>query len=257
MMIIDAHAHLSESDFGNVEIYHEQLKSAGIDMGVVVPGGMVDVRKMTEYITGRLQPENVIPNNAYVKTAFDNPKNTLKGFACIDPHNDRALEILEESSDAGFSGLKFSPITHQFSFASKAVMNLVSRCGELGFPVYTHVLYNPGASTNRFINLAQQFPKVNFILGHMGFGPADQEGLDAAVSLDNFYLETSTGNYLHIKESIKKAGSGKIIFGSEFPLSHPKAEIEKIMLLNLSDHDLDKVLGNNILSLLPHGRGRV
>lgn len=254
--MIDAHAHISNSDYGNVGIYLQQLKEAGIDQGITVPGGMVDVRKMTDYITGRSKPENPVPDNAYVLRSVKADPANLRGFICVDPHAGGALQTLEQGLRDGFQGLKFSPLTHQFSFASRAVQDLVSFCESCGFPVYTHTLYSPGASTSKLIALAKQFPKVNFILGHMGFGPADQEGLEAAVALDNFFLETSTGSYLHIKQAVKRAGAGKIIFGSEFPLSHPKAELEKILLLGLKGDETDKILGENIQALLPSGRGR-
>lgn len=249
-MIIDAHAHISETTYGTIELYLEQLDEAGVDQGIVVPGGMMDVRKMTDYIIGRTSPESTIPNNLYVSRSCKNYSNRLKGFVCIDPHSENAVSTLENSFKDGFCGLKLSPMTHQFSFASKAVTNLVDLCSYYSFPVYTHVLYNPGASTARFVALAQQFPKANFILGHMGFGPADQEGLEAAVKMDNFYLESSTGNFLHMKETVRRAGAEKLIFGSEFPLSHPKIELEKVLLLNLTDGDLEKVLGRNISELL-------
>ncbi|MBZ4654822.1 MAG: putative TIM-barrel fold metal-dependent hydrolase [Peptococcaceae bacterium] len=249
-MIVDAHAHISDSNYGNVDIYLKQLKEAGIESGIVVPGGMVDVRKMTDYIVGRAKPENVIPNNTYVAEACKTHPSSLTGFACIEPHEAKAVNKLEQYFKNGFRGLKLSPLTHQFSFASQAMAELAACCGSYGFPVYTHVVYSPGASTARFVALARQFPRTNFILGHMGFGPADQEGLEAAKELDNFFLETSTGNFLHIKEAVAKAGPSKIIFGSEFPLSHPAAELKKILLLNLSDGDLEKILGGNILALL-------
>jgi uncharacterized protein len=50
-LIIDAHTHLSDTDYGNTETYLELIKEAGIDQGVAVPGAMLDVRKMTDYIT--------------------------------------------------------------------------------------------------------------------------------------------------------------------------------------------------------------
>lgn len=249
-MIIDAHAHVSDSDYGNVNLYLEQLKQAGVDQGVVVPGGMMDVRKMTNYVIGRSKPENPVPDNAYVMKAVKANQATLKGFMCIDPHASDAMPKLEQGVREGFVGLKFNPMSHQFSFASKAVADLVSSCGSHGIPVYSHVLFSPGASTEKFVALAKQFPRTNFILGHMGFGPADQDGLEAASKLNNFYLETSTGNYLHILESTKKAGPGKLIYGSEFPLSHPKAELEKILLLNISDDAREKILSGNIRALL-------
>jgi len=252
-MIIDAHAHISETDYGNVELYLEQIKEAGIDQGIIVPGGMMDVRIMTDYIIGRRNPENVVPNNEYVQKSVKANPGVLTGYFCVDPHEANALNKLEQAFRTGYKGLKLSPMTHQFSFSSKAMAELAQLCGNYGFPVYTHVVYSPGASTAKFAALAKQFPKTNFILGHMGFGPADQDGLEAAKELDNFFLETSTGNFLHIKEAVKKAGAGKIIFGSEFPLSHPAAEIKKIHLLNLSDGDKEKILGGNISLLLGLG----
>lgn len=248
-MIIDAHAHISATDYGSAGIYLSQLKEAGISQGVVVPGGMVDVRKMTDYITGRAKPESLVPNNPYVEDSCrDHPG--LLGFACVDPHSPEAAETLEKSFGRGFRGLKLSPLTHQFSFAGKTVAVLADCCGNYGYPVYTHVVFSPGASTARFVALARQFPKTNFILGHMGFGPADQEALEAAAELDNFFLETSTGSYLHIKEAAKRAGPGKVIFGSEFPLSHPAVELKKILLLDLPDGEREKITGGNIRALL-------
>jgi predicted TIM-barrel fold metal-dependent hydrolase len=248
-MIIDGHAHISSTDYGNLETYLEQLRWSGIDKGVMVPGGMLDVRKMTDYISGRDQPANPIPNNSLLQECMQrNPD--LYALACIDPHQPGAAQSLEESFKQGFRGLKLSPLSHQFSFASKAVAELAACCGEYGFPVYTHVVYNPGASTARLISLARQFPKTNVIIGHMGFGPADREALEAAVELDNFFLETSTGSYLHIKEAVNKAGRGKVIFGSEYPLSHPAVELQKILLLKLPDADLDRILSENIRALL-------
>ncbi|MFZ5644234.1 MAG: amidohydrolase family protein [Bacillota bacterium] len=249
-MIIDAHGHISDTIYGNTDLYLAQLKEAGIQRGVVVPGGMVDVRRMSDYISGRAKPDNTIPNNTYVAESCKAHHPTLTGFACIDPHEENAAGKLEQYFKDGFFGLKLSPLTHQFSMASKAVAELAACCGDHGFPVYSHVQFNPGASTARFVALARSFPRTNFILGHMGFGPADQEALEAATKLDNFFLETSNGSFLNIKQAVASAGPGKVIFGSEFPLSHPKVELSKILLLDLKDSELEKILGGNIRELL-------
>ncbi|MGI6330784.1 MAG: amidohydrolase family protein [Zhaonellaceae bacterium] len=249
-MIIDAHGHISNASYGSTEQYLEIHEKAGISHGVVVPGGTVDVRRMSDYISGKIKPDNLVPNNDYVAHSCETYKGRITGFAMIDPHADDALGDLEQRFKTGFRGLKLSPMTHQFSFASRAVAELVSLCGDFNYPVYSHVVYNPGSSTSKYIALAKQFPKTNFILGHMGFGPADQEGLEAAVHMDNFFLETSSGSFLHIKESVKKAGASKIIFGSEYPLSHPQVELTKIMLLQITDDERDKILGLNIKNLL-------
>ncbi|MGE5529877.1 MAG: amidohydrolase family protein [Patescibacteria group bacterium] len=249
-MIVDAHAHLSETPYGGAGKYLAVLRGSGIDQGVVVPGGMLDVRKMTDYITGRAKVENPIPNNRYVRAACRTAGGKLHGMICLDPHDGNALADLEAGLREGDRGLKLSPLSHEFSFASRAVADLAACCGAYGVPVYSHVVYSPGASTARFVGLARQFPRTNFILGHMGFGPADGEGLAAAATMDNLFLETSTGSYLHLVEALRRAGPGKLIFGSEFPLSHPAVEIQKILLLDLSDGERELILGGNISALL-------
>lgn len=248
-MIIDAHTHLSDTEYGNTETYLKLMKETGINEAVAVPGAMLDVRKMTEYITGRAKPDNPVPDNLYVEKA-SKTNQSIHGFICLNPHDKNVLSQLDKGKKQGFKGLKLSPLSHQFSFASKGVTGLADLCGEYGFPVYSHVVYSPGASTTKFIQLAKQFPKTNFIIGHMGFGPADQEALEAAGNMPNFYLETSTGNFLHIQETVKKIGSSKVIFGSEYPLSHPGIELEKILKLNISDREREEILSQNIKFLL-------
>lgn len=247
-MIIDAHAHLLRSGYGNAELYVSQLEAAGIAGGVVVPGGMVDVRRLTDYVTGRAEPSSDPPDNGYVAEAVRRHPQ-LAAFYCADPHADGAVEALLAALESGFRGLKLSPLSHRFSFSSRAVAELVECAGAFGLPVYTHVLFNPGVSTEKLVRLARQFPSVPFILGHMGFGPADPEAVEAAAELDNVFLETSCGNALHIRLAIEKAGPGKVIFGSEFPLSHPWAELQKILCLGLSGSDLDRILFRNIYEL--------
>lgn len=248
-MIIDAHAHIAPLDYASAEIYIQTLEEAGIDKGIVVPGGTMDVRRMTDYIIGKASPENPIPNNQYLWESCKKYPQLLS-FSCVDPHKPDALNVLKEGFQQGSRGLKLSPMTHQFSFAGKGLASLVECCDEYGFPVYSHVVYSPGAATAKFIALARSFPGVNFIIGHMGFGPADREAREAAASMDNVFLESSTGNYLALKEAVQMAGADKIIFGSEFPLSHPGVELKKIMLLDLSDDARDKILGINIRQLI-------
>lgn len=249
-MIIDAHAHISATDYGNIEIYLAQIKESGIAQGILVPGGMLDVRKMTDYVIGKTKPENPKPNNQYLTDCLRKHPKKCKGLLCLNPHDHDALWQLERGLRKGFRGLKLSPLSHEFSFASKIISDFAACCGEFGYPIYSHVVFSPGASTARFIALAKQFPKTNFILGHMGFGPADMEGLEAAITLPNFYLETSTANFLHIQESVKKAGPHKLIFGSEFPLSHPLVELQKILLLKIPENERDLILHKNIQALL-------
>lgn len=247
-MIIDAHAHVSPTDYGSAEAYLELLRKGGIQRGVVSPGGMLDVRRMGNFVTGKERP-NVVPRNDYVGESVESSPMLL-GFACMDPKAPGATEALERHLDQGFRGMMVSPIVHGFSFTDGSLDELVSLCGERQVPVVSHIAFRPGTNTVDFAGLARRFPRTNFILEHLGAPPADQEATTAAAELDNLFLETSLGSYLHIVETVKRVGASKVLFGSEYPLSHPVLELQKVMLLPIPDGEREKILGGNIRELL-------
>ena len=247
-MIVDAHAHVSDSDYGNVDILLKQLDQAGIDKAVCVPGGMVDVRKMTRYIMGMEKPNAAIPNHV-VREAVEAHPDRLWGFVCLNPlEGDKAIDMLDEGVGWGAKGVKLAPIVHRFPLRSEALAAVCERAGKEGLPVYSHVMPEPDVSTQAFAGLAEQFKGTRFVLGHMGFGPADMDAIDLTAAHDNLWLETSLGNYLALKMALEKLGPKKLIFGSEFPLAHPKVQLENIRLLDAEGQD--DILSGNILALI-------
>jgi len=250
-MIIDAHAHVSDYEYGNVDTLLTQMKESKIDKAVLVPGGMLDIIKMTKYITGEEQPNGTYIPNDLIETLINQYPDKFYGYYCVNPHlGDSTLGELRDAVKRGFSILKLAPMVHQFSLTSNTVLRLVDLCGELDIPLYTHVVYSPAASTKKVIQLAKMFPKTNIILGHMGFGPADKYAVDEGYDLDNLYFETSQGSYQIIKQAYKKLGASRIIYGSEFPMYHPLSGLQNIFALGCTDSELDSILGKNILDIM-------
>jgi predicted TIM-barrel fold metal-dependent hydrolase len=250
-MIIDGHAHVSATDFGNADQLLRQLDQAGIDKAVCIAGGTIDLRQFSRVVLGRLQPNPNVPNHL-VYEAIKRHADRFYGFVYLNP-KEKTLETLKEGLDRGCRGVKLAPQVHRFVFKERVLAEVADECGRRGFPVYTHVLPSPGASTADFAELARRHPKTNFILGHMGFGPGDADAIDFAAKIENLYLESSLGNYLILQDAIAKLGPRKLVFGSEFPLSHPKVELEKIRLLDLKEADFDLVCRGNITRLIGVG----
>lgn len=250
-MIIDGHVHIGKSDFGTLAELKVDMEKAGIDKAVLVPGGMIDVRKMTKYINGEEKPDgDYIPNDIIEKIITEEPEK-FYGFYCVNPgKQNEALSEFELGIKKGFKGLKLAPIVHGFSLASKTVKELADLCGQLEVPFYSHTLGAPEVSTNKMGELAKQFPKTTFIIGHMGFGPADIDAIEYAKKYDNLYLETSQGSYAGIQTALGICGSSKLIFGSEFPLYKPIVSLMNIKQLRCSEGDLDNIQYKNMQMLL-------
>lgn len=250
-MIIDAHAHIVNNDIGNAEVLLAQYKMAGIDRGILVPGGMLDVKKMTKYINGEEEPKaSYIPNDL-VENAVKKYPDKFYGFYCVNPHDGKkTLDDLARAVKKGFVGLKLAPMVHQFSLSSKTVCELADLCGQLNIPFYSHVVFSAAASTNKMYKLAKDFPKTTFILGHMGFGPSDTDAVQYAKECENLFLESSQGSYVILSEAFKVLGSTKLMFGSEFPMYHPSASLESIKVLDCTESERENICYNNILGII-------
>lgn len=250
-MIIDGHAHVTKDDYGCSKLLLEQLDEAKIDKAILVPGGMMDVRKMTRYITGQERITEIEPPNYIVEGLIKENPEKFYGFYCVNPHSgEKVLDELTNAVKRGFVGLKLAPQVHSFSLTSNTVLKLAELCGELDIPFYTHVVFSPAASTKKVEYLAKTFPKTKFILGHMGFAPADIDAIEYSYENDNLFLETSQGGYLIIKQAFERLGSTKLIFGSEFPMYHPHASLDNIFRLKCSDDERENILCNNILNII-------
>jgi hypothetical protein len=71
----------------------------------------------------------------------------------------------------------------------------------------------------------------------------------------NVYADTSTvRRFDYIVEAVKRAGSRKLVFGSDGPWNHPGVELHKIRLLGLPEDQEALVVGGNILRLMRHAR---
>lgn len=248
-MIIDAHAHVTRADYGSIDRLSALMDKHGIDKAVLFPGGMIDVRQMSQYVRGAATADtDQIPNDL-VESIFTKDRDRYFGFYCVNPNSaGDSTAAFRAAIARGFSGLKLAPIVHKFALCSEGVFELAQACGELRVPLYSHVVFSPGATTEKFGELAKAFPDTQFILGHMGFGPADVQAIEVAATCDNVMLETSGGSFMIIKMALERLGAGKLIYGSEFPMQHPHVELEKIRM-TAGGEDFKKISSRNLLSL--------
>jgi predicted TIM-barrel fold metal-dependent hydrolase len=89
---------------------------------------------------------------------------------------------------------------------------------------------------------------INVIIPHLGFGnenykKLEKEGVTDTSFEGGFPIELS-------EEHIKKYGPWKILFGSDYPYSHPQEEVKKIQSLNISDRAKKAISNGNISRLL-------
>ncbi|MCX6180718.1 MAG: amidohydrolase family protein [Bacteroidetes bacterium] len=147
-------------------------------------------------------------------------------FAGFHPERVGGLDLLKKGvEEYGFSGIKLYP---PFGFAIDDIR--LNDCYEYAnskkLPVLIHTgfsiekLKNEYAEPGRIVNVAKNYPNVNFILAHAGF-KLDQPLIRELLEIDNVYADLS-GFINSSKETLKlvfqEPYNSKILFGSDWPI---------------------------------------
>jgi hypothetical protein len=96
--------------------------------------------------------------------------------------------------------------------------------------------------------LAQDLPVIIPHLGGLsgGYVALDRAGVWRSPQV---YADTAVAALPEIKDFIRRFGTDRLLFGSDYPFSTPQTELDKIMSLNLPDNQARAVLGDNFRRL--------
>lgn len=234
--IVDAHTHLGDFPLFNVRLNAESM-----------------IKIMNEYGIEKAVVFS-LPNELTLKAVKKYPERLI-GFIWINPHQgEKALKQIDQAVlEWGFKGIKMHPLLDAYLPDQDIVYPVMERARKYRIPVLFHCGHPPWSLPWHFSSLADRFPDVTIILGHMGHGHIVyiNGAIDVAKKHDNIYLETS-GMPMHskIKEAIEVLGADRVLYGSDMPFGHPAYEILKVKVSGISEEDLRLVLRENILRML-------
>ena len=106
------------------------------------------------------------------------------------------------------------------------------------------------SSALQLLELAKNFPEVNFIMGHMGGGEW-KKAIGVATQVSNIYLELCSSNPAQgkIEESVSEVGADKIMFGSDMCLLNPSCTIGMVESAQVSNEKKTLILYDNAARL--------
>jgi predicted TIM-barrel fold metal-dependent hydrolase len=223
-----------------LEPYLRRARRAGIERTVVFPAFH------TDYTTANRELARVV--------ARWRPR--LIGFAMVNAKSDsgRVREMVQEAVNRlGLRGLK----VHGHEAMPTREVCEAARAFRLP------MLVDVGGKAHVIDMFAPQYPDVNFIIPHLGSFADDWRAHERVVEqmarYPNVYGDTSgVRRFDYVVQAVKRAGPGKILFGSDGPWLHPALELQKVRLLGLPANEEALILGGNIERLLAPGvdRGR-
>jgi len=178
-----------------------------------------------------------------------------------------ALEEIDRVAKEGAAWLKLHPNTQQFDVADPVIVKVVKRATEHGLPVLFDA-YSPWDANQpgKFVNLATAVPDARLILAH-AHGPAFPQLLVYDIVRRypwwrrNVWIDISVTGLLvaggpfaeQFTWVMRKVGTDRVIFGSDYPLDHPLTAARAVADLGFTVAEQGAIFHDNAASLL-HGK---
>ncbi|MBR6646552.1 MAG: amidohydrolase family protein [Clostridia bacterium] len=200
------------------------------------------------------KPSQVELINDYVKSLTS---KDIVGFGTLHYAYSNYEKELDRIEEMGLRGIKFHPVFQGFKIDDEKMFPIYERL-EGRFPVLIHVgdKHTDASTPKRLIKMLESFPKMTVIAAHMGGYSEWDEAEKYIIGNDkyNIYVDTSSSiRFLepsYVAELIRRHGSDKVLFGTDYPLSLHQFELEVFDKIGLTDDEAENILWKNAYKLL-------
>lgn len=261
-MIIDFHVHcfnpkIAEKAIGQlasvskIEPYTRGLTEQterrfdewGIDRGVLLP------------IATKSTQQTVIND-----WAAEQDGGRFISFGSVHPDAEDLCEELDRIKSLGLHGIKLHPDYQNFMIDDEKMDAVYDEIEKRGFPVIFHAGWDcvspdlVHCPPEGAVKMLSKHKGLKVIFAHLGANELWQEVYDCLAGIDGeVYFDTAFTSRCPddlMEKIIDKHGADRILFASDCPWESSLKIKEKILRLNISDEDKEKILGGNAERLL-------
>ena len=209
-------------------------------------------------------PRQVEDVNRFVASVAAKDDRFL-AFGTLHPDSepDAMARQIAQILDLGLKGIKLHPDMQGFALNSSACYDMVEACaGRFLLLLHTGDTRYARSNPEQLMPLLEQFPETTFIGAHMaGYTCWEHAGEVLAGRYPNLYVDISSTMFALTPERtaalVRAYGADRVLFGSDFPMWHPRGELERFLALPLTKAEQDAILYDNaarLLGLPPRGK---
>lgn len=194
--------------------------------------------------------EQVEPINSWISTLI-NEKTFALGTLHPDYENIEAET--ERIISLGLKGIKLHPDFQKFYADDEKVFPIYEAAqGRLPILIHSGDYRYDFSSPERIKNIAERFPKLDIIAAHLG-GYSRWKDVKKHLLGRRVWFDTSSSlwflNNDEAMDIIRSHGTDKIMFGTDYPISNAKRELDKLKELPLTKKEREDILFNTANSL--------
>ncbi len=253
--IIDAHCHIypdkiaekaakSTGSFYGVEMCYDGKVSTLLEAG--------DRAGVDYYIVQSVatKPEQVSSINRFIAESVAEYGDKMTGLGTLHPDSEDMERDVEELISLGLKGVKLHPDIQGFKLDDYRCLKIYELCeGRLPILFHTGDSRYDMSNPNRMMPILEIYDNLTAICAHFGGYSVWDDAEKHLPKYPNAFVDCSSSFFKMTDDEIKKAidayGVDRVMFGTDYPMWEPQAEIERLLSLGLSREDYEKIFHKN------------
>lgn len=259
MKIFDAHCHIYPAKIAQkaataTAVFYDNLGDTldGTVQTLFAHGG-----EITQFLVQSVAttPAQVHSINEFIAAEVAQFPDRLFGFGALHPESEQLAQDVAHLRGLGLHGVKLHPDIQRFRLDDPKCFALCEQCeGVLPLLLHTGDSRYSFSNPEQLIPLLERFPKLTVIGAHFGGWSIWQEAAKRlAGRYENFYVDCSSSLFAlkpaEARELIAAYGSDRVLFGTDYPMWEPAAELERFRALELDEKTAADILYNNAARL--------
>lgn len=222
-MIIDTHLHIGGEAVGfemNEQMVVEAMEKYQIAYGLVSNADAAEMTHQQVLLPDSMQNTQEDCLKRVLHFAKNYP-NKIGACVWVKPYLQGVTKELEQLIADNLDliyAIKLHPFHSNVAPTDERVLPYLSLAEKYGLAVVSHTGGCEAASPKHLYEAAKLFPKVPFVMVHMGLGTDNREAVDLLGKADNLYGDTTWVPMATTIEVIRRYGSERMLFGSDAPI---------------------------------------
>lgn len=199
-------------------------------------------------------PAQVSSINRFIATSVAESNGRFTGLGTLHPDSECVEDDVNEIIRLGLKGVKLHPDIQRFKIDDYRMLRIYELCeGRLPILIHTGDHRYDYSNPNRMMPILEIYKNLTVIGAHFGGWSVWEEATERLKGYENFLVDCSSSLYAltpeRARELIMAYGVKRVLFGTDYPLWTPEAEIERFMQIDLTDEERRDILYNNAANL--------
>lgn len=221
---------------GTVRALLEEGKRSGIDHFIVQ--------------SVATKPEQVRSINRFIAHEVETHPGVLTGLGTLHPESADIEGDVAELFALGLKGVKLHPDIQRFELDCPSCLKIYGLLeGRATLLLHTGDKRFDYSNPNRLIPVLRRFPRLTVIGAHFGGYSIWEEAAQQLHGIPNLYVDCSSAMFALPDETVVRLirlyGAERVLFGTDYPMWSPAAELAHFMRLDLTEEERDLILHMN------------